>query len=98
MVFQNSFMIESTSLFHRGNSTKSSLRAMKFSKLLAPPKVTFRISSPPLKIADCQFLIRYFAIHDTLCHVSEIKSAHLKLGREGCRTCAQIVCLQLFCS
>src|SRR4051812_11406196 len=41
--FQKSFKIAATSLFHINQSTASSLRAMKLSRLLAPPKTTFRM-------------------------------------------------------
>src|SRR6185369_14748688 len=67
-----SFIIFCTSLLKSSQSTASSFRAMKLSKLLAPPKMTLRMVS----------LLKFFIVgrtlltlHDTSCHICRIKSA-----------------------
>jgi hypothetical protein len=50
MVGQNSAMTCAASLHHSSQSTASSGRAMKLSRLFAPPKVTWRMMS----VSSCQ--------------------------------------------
>src|SRR4030095_4715078 len=60
--FQNFVMIELTSLLQSSQSTAPSFRAMKLSRLFAPPKVTFLI-----KVSSRTVL--YWLKHDICCHV-----------------------------
>src|ERR1044072_1506443 len=62
-----SFIIFCTSLLKSSQSTASSFRAMKLSKLMAPPKMNLRMCPPK------HFIFKNFT--HTSCHICRIKSA-----------------------
>src|SRR3954467_13116771 len=84
--FQYSVMSCAASLPHISQSTESSWRAMKLSRLFAPPNVTFRISRLLSFVSDCRKKV-YKVKVVTLCHISRIQSQAEKFsgGRRDAR-------------
>src|SRR5215213_9011152 len=72
VVAHRSFIICCTSLLKSSQSTASSLRAMKLSRLFAPPKMTLRMGVVLLCLICWRTLL---AFHDISCHICRLESA-----------------------